>query len=297
MKISINYWTLGGFEGAVPIAEAARQARAAGFDAIEPCFGAGELTPETTDAELARIRADVDATGLELASLATGYYWSASLGSPDEGERTAAIDFTRAYVRAASRLGATAVLVMPGTVDVGWDASRPVAHAALVYELAQKSIRSLMTRAESEGVVLALENVWGKFLTGPFEFRDFIDTFESPWVKSYCDVGNAVVNGYPEHWIDLLGSRIARIHVKNFRRRDAGGTLSDFTGSLLEGDVAWESVFEALARANYEGHLTAEMLVSETGLPDRELANRTAAELRSLVDQYTTAPGQERNAS
>ena len=54
-------------------------------------------------------------------------------------------------------------------------------------------------------VTLALENVWNKFLLGPVEFKTFIDQFSRPYVGCYFDVGNVVINGYPEHWIEILG--------------------------------------------------------------------------------------------
>lgn len=285
MKIGLNYWTLGGFEGKIPIADAARDAKSAGLDAMELCFGAGELTPETCNTELDRIRSAVIDAGLDLQSLATAYYWSASLGSPDDAERNAATSFTEAYIRAAGRLRAPAVLVMPGTVDVGWDPKRPVAHAKQVYDLSRRSLESLLPVAEGEGVT-TVENVWGKFLTGPFEFCAYVDTFYSKSLKAYFDVGNVVLNGYPEHWIDILGPRIARVHFKNFRRRDAGGTLGDFTASLLDGDVNWAAVFEALARAGYDEYVTAEMLVSETPLPNRELAFRAGREMALLRERH-----------
>lgn len=290
MRIGLNYWTLGGFDGKTPVAEAARDAKSAGLDAIELCFGAGELTPETSNAELDRIRSAVVDAGLELPSLATAYYWSASLGSPDDAERKAATTFTEAYIRAAGRLRAPAVLVMAGTVDVGWDPTRPVGHAQQVYDLSRRSLESLLPVAEGEGVTIAVENVWSKFLTGPFEFRAYLDAFSSKSLKAYFDVGNVVINGYPEHWIDILGPRIARVHFKNFRRRDAAGTLADFTASLFDGDVNWAAVFEALERTGYDEYVTAEMLVSETPLPNRELAFRAGREMALLREGHSRTP-------
>ena len=286
MKASVNGWMVGGFQNEVPIAQAARTAKELGYDAIELCYGAGELGPETDDAELARIRGTVEEAGLEIASLATGAYWGMSLGSPDDGERAEALRFTVAYIGAAAALGAGAVLVIPGTVDVCFDEARPVCPARQVYERAQESICELLPVAEKAKVVLGMENVWSKLLTGPFEYAGFIDSFASPCVKAYFDAGNCLLNGYPEHWIDILRDRITRVHVKNFTRREGGGTLSDFTPSLLEGSANWPAIFAALKTAGYDGYLTAEVIVGEKPMPNPEQAGKVCQELRELIRQH-----------
>lgn len=289
MTPSVNYWMVGGFEGETPIAEASETAKSIGYDAIELCYGAGELTPETSESDLVAIKNAVDAAGIEIASLATGYYWTASLSSPDEDERSAALAFTQAYIRAAAALDVDTVLVMAGTIDVAWDSSRPVVPAKAAVDLSRKSIESLIPVAGEHGVRLGIENVWSKFLTGPFEYMAFIDSFASPFVKSYFDVGNCLINGYPEHWIELLGDRIARVHVKNFSRRDGGGTLGDFTSSLLEGDVNWPAVFAALETAGYDKYLTAEVIVGDAGMPNIDQAERVCTEMTGLIRKGTTA--------
>ena len=125
MKKSVNGWMVGGFGGEVPLAEAAKTAKDLGYDAIEPCFGAGELAPDASDAALAKLRTGIEKAGIEIASLATGYYWGKSLSSTDESERGEAVAFTEAYLKAARVLGVDAVLVVPGSVDVAWDPARP----------------------------------------------------------------------------------------------------------------------------------------------------------------------------
>ena len=283
MKKSVNYWMVGGFEGAAPIIEAARTAKSLGYDAIEPCFGAGDLTPDTSEARLAAFRTEIAAVGIEISSLATGNYWSQSLSSPDAAERNAAVAFTEAYIKAAAALGTDAVLVVPGAVDVGWDPSRPVVPVKTARDLAEQSLQTLMPLAEKLGVCMAIENVWNKFLTGPFEYMTFIDSFGSTSVEAYFDVGNCLINGYPEHWIELLGNRVRRVHFKNFTRRDAGGTLSDFTPSLLDGDVNWPAVFKGLDAAGYDGYVTAEVIVGPNPMPDLEQAGRVCEEMRQLI--------------
>lgn len=284
MKKCISYWTLGGFDGAVPVADAARRAHNLGYDAIELCYGAGELVPGATPETLAQIRAACAEIGIALPSLCSGNYWAQSLASEDEAERQAALAFTGDYIQCAAALGADTVLVMPGTVDVPWDPSRPVVPAKKVWERATLSLNALLPAAEQHGVVMALENVWSKFLTGPFEFAAFVDSFASPWIKCYFDAGNVAINGYPEHWIEILGERIARVHIKGFNRRDGGGTLADFTESLFDSTIDWQAVMDALRAIGYDRTLTAEMIVSANGLPDDALAAKASREMDQVLD-------------
>lgn len=285
MKKGVNYWMVGGFDGEVPVVEAAMKAKELGYDSIELSFGVGELAPDAGEESLAQLRKNLDATGLPVSSLATGFYWSKSLSSPDADERRDAVAFTQAYIRAAGLLNVDAILVVPGGVAVPWDPARPVVPAAQAYELSQASLRELLPLAEQEGVTLCVENVWNRFLTGPFEFTAFLDSFDSPCIKAYFDVGNCLLFGYPEHWAEILGARIGRVHFKNFTRRDCGGTLSDFTGSLLDGDVDWPAVFSALKAVGYDGYVTAEVIVSERGMPDLEQAGHVCREMADLIRQ------------
>jgi len=106
-------------------------------------------------------------------------------------------------------------------------------------------------------------------------------------VKSYFDAGNVLLTGYPEHWIEILGGkRIGRVHVKNFTAHDGGGTLADFTDSLMKGTLDWKAVFGAIKKAGYDGYITSEMLVSDKGLPDPQLARQVAKDMRQLLEQY-----------
>jgi hexulose-6-phosphate isomerase len=286
MKASVSQWMVGGFAGEVPTGEAAKTAKELGYDAIELCFGAGDLAQEASESDLASIKSEIDAIPIEISSLCSGNAWAKSLSSPDDAERAEALAFTEAYIKAARVFGVDCVLLIPGSVDVGWDPSRPVVPIKQAYELSQQSIQSLLPTAEKEGIVLGIENVWSKFLTGPFEYTAFIDSFSSPHVKAYFDVGNVLINGYPEHWTEVVGDRIARVHVKNFKRQDGAGTLSGFTTSLLDGDMNWPAVFSALKKVGYDTYLTAEVIVGEKGMPDVEQSGKVCQELKCLIEQY-----------
>jgi hexulose-6-phosphate isomerase len=118
------------------------------------------------------------------------------------------------------------------------------------------------------------------------EMKLFIEQFDSPRIGSYLDLGNTLLNGYPEHWITLLGDHIKAIHVKNFQRSDCGGVLHGFGESLKEGDLDFGKVKAALDSINYQGPLTVEMIpfsrLPNLVLPDMELAHKTAREFKAL---------------
>ena len=112
--------------------------------------------------------------------------------------------------------------------------------------------------------------IWNKFLLSPLEMRDFIDKFSSAYAGAYFDVGNVVYSGYPEHWIKILGKRIKKVHLKDYRR--VAGGLHGFV-DLLSGDVDYPAVIKALKEINYDGWLTAEMLPPYTHYTDQILIN------------------------
>ena len=65
-------------------------------------------------------------------------------------------------------------------------------------------------------VVVAVEEVWNKFLLSPIEFARYVDEFDSPRLKAYFDVGNVVLYAFPQDWIRTLGPRIVKVHLKDF---------------------------------------------------------------------------------
>ncbi len=111
--------------------------------------------------------------------------------------------------------------------------------------------------AERYRVTIGIENVWNKFLLSPLEMRDFVDKIGSRYVGCYFDVGNVLLTGYPEQWIRILGERIKRVHLKDFKI--SIGNINGFC-NLLEGDANWKEVIKALKEIKYDSYLTAEIV-------------------------------------
>jgi len=268
MKISASYWMFeGGLEARKPITEAMQQAKELGFDAIELAIaGKGVLTHQATQGQCEDIAAIGKKIGIEISSLASGESWTCSPTSNDPEHRARIIEFTQKALQIAKWLGTDAYLFVPGAVDVFFLPDAEVIPYDVCYQRACEVIRQILPSAKETGVAICIENVWNKFLLSPLEMRDFIDSFEAEMVGAYFDVGNVLLTGYPEQWIRILGKRIKRVHVKDFKL--SVGTVEGFV-DLLEGDVNFQTVKEALFDIGYDGYVTAELLPFEPGRPEK----------------------------
>lgn len=273
---SINYWSYpGGFSGELTVADFAAKAKRDGFEAIELCVGgAGALTPQTTQSQCEDYVAQAEKAGVKVASVASGLYWNASLGDPDPQVRAQAQAELKAMARITSWLGCRSLLTIVGAVDVFFMPERPVQPVDVVMANARQGLEEVLPVAAEAGVVLALENVWNKILLTPLEMRDFIDSFSSPHLGAYVDVANCLPFGYPEQWLRILGPRVAGIHFKDFRR--SVGTDAGFV-DLLEGDVNWAAVMEAIGEIGYSGPVVAEMIPHYPSLPETRCAVTSVA--------------------
>ena len=213
-------------------------ARDCGFDGIEaPSIGG--------DDDRKALREASDKTGMPIHSIMFGG-WHAPLSSGDPAVAEKGLSDLRAGLQCAMELGADALLLVPAVVNAE-------TRYKDAYERSQKHIRSLIPLAEKLNVVIAVENVWNNFLLSPLEFARYVDEFDSPYVQAYFDVGNVVAFGWPEDWIRTLGTRIRKIHLKDFKRGPR-----QFV-NLRDGDVNWPEVRKALDEVGYKGFMTAEL--------------------------------------
>jgi L-ribulose-5-phosphate 3-epimerase len=262
MKKGISVWA---FDPARPLPEVFRMAKEAGFDGVEVAIAVdGPITPQTTEAECQQILAQAADAGVEIPSLASGLGWAFPITAEDAEVRQKGIDATAASLRVARYLNTDAILLVPGGVGAEFIPGFPVTRYDIAYANALAALKTLAPVAAETGVTIGIENVWNKFLLSPLEMRDFIDAAGgTPLIGSYFDVGNVIATGYPEQWIEILGSRIARVHFKDFKR--SVGNLSGFC-DLGDGDVNWPAVLEALAHIGYQGYVTAEFFNCEGDL-------------------------------
>jgi len=127
--------------------------------------------------------------------------------------------------------------------------------------------------------------VWNRFLLSPIETALLIDEVGSPFFGAYFDVGNIIYIGYPEQWIEILGKRIFKIHLSDYRFNQAGlGAFVD----LFAGDVDFVKVAKALKDVGYDDWLTVEMLPNYKQFPGTSVqSSRAAAE--TILELYQNA--------
>lgn len=255
MKIAISTWS---FPGEWTLEQKLAVTAKAGFAGFEiDLTEEGPVHLQSSSSDLAAVRKSFATHNLELTSIATGLYWGANAASADAAVRQKAANILQRQIEVAGELEAGAILVVPGAVGVDFIPGGEIVSYDLAWERATAFVEKALPVAEKHNIVISIENVWNKFLTSPLEMKAFIDQFNSRYVKSYFDVGNTLANGYPEHWINILGSRIERVHFKDYRR--AVGSVDGFV-DLLSGDVHWPDVAQALRDISYNGWVTAEMI-------------------------------------
>jgi len=264
MLKSISVWALKD-NTARPARELFEEAKRTGFEGIELAVGAeGFLTPESTEDECAELLRTAESEGIRISSLASGLGWQFPLSSDDAAVRNRGVEILEASARIGGWLNVGCLLVIPGQVSPLGAAGPEHVPYDVAYRRMQEGVSKAIPAAQAAGVALGIENVWNKVLLTPLEMRDFIDSFQSEWVRAYLDVGNMIVTGYAEDWVRILASRIASVHFKDFKR--SVGTLEGFC-DLLEGDCNYPAVTAALREVGYEGPCVAEFFdLGEAGL-------------------------------
>ena len=213
----------------------------------------------------AEVTAAAAASGLQVPTLVANDTFSSSLASADREERDRAAGAVVRAVDAASSVGAGVVMVSPG-----WDRAdlTPDVTAAVVRE----ALAPAVLAAEAAEVVLAVENLWNGWLTSPDDLRRFVDSFPAGRVGVLFDSGNAARFSAAQHWVEVLGQRIVRLDVKDYKngwaRRPAavygedaalqatwgeGGPWGALDARPFEGDVDWVRLAGAIRESGYQG--------------------------------------------
>lgn len=258
MKKAITIGTMGKFASCAK--DAFEIVKKAGFDGVELNVGCGSLIDlDTTDDEIKKIADTAKNVGIEIASVTGDTFFRYSLASADEESRETSNRYIKKEIDAAKICGADTILFVPGLVDASIAGRDEIVQYDVAYRRAQEGVRELIPYAKAAGVNLGVEYVWNKFLTSPADMCRFIDELNDDIVGAYFDVGNVMQNGYPEHWIKMLGSRIKRVHVKDFK--NAVGNIAGFV-PLLAGNVNYPAVMEALKEVGYDKWITSEVAPS-----------------------------------
>jgi L-ribulose-5-phosphate 3-epimerase len=129
------------------------------------------------------------------------------------------------------------------------------------YRRTQELIRAAIPHAEKKRVKILVENVWATFLIEPLSTARYLDELGSPWVKAYFDVGNVMRWGWPQQWIEVLGNRIDKIHIKEYSLKVAmkEGMIKGFDLPIGQGDINWKRVREELQKIRFRDWATVEV--------------------------------------
>ncbi len=227
------------------LAERLGLAGEAGLDGVD-FDEAGNFTPEEA-------RAAVEESGVFVHNAINHAHWNQRLTSPNADERKKSRENIEHCLRLSHAAGGSGVLIVIGKADDGTTEETE--------ERARQEIRALLPTAAALGQPILFENVWNKMFydhdappeQSPERFIRFIDSFNSPWVGQYYDIGNHWKYGQPGDWLRAFGRRCVKLDVKGFSRAD-----NKFT-DIGEGDLPWAEVRKGLEDIGYAGWATAEV--------------------------------------
>jgi hexulose-6-phosphate isomerase len=145
-------------------------------------------------------------------------------------------------------------------------------------------IRKAIPVAKDLGVRIAIENVGNNFITTPEQANEYLDAINSEWVGWHFDIGNAGRVGPAERWIQVIGNRIVRLHIKDYSARPADpAAKGNNRPKLLDGDTNWPAVMKALDAIGYTGWAISEQ-------PGNQAADvETARDLAQRMDRIFDA--------
>src|SRR5256712_11510739 len=215
--------------------------RDTGFEVVQAL-----TEPDERKAE--EMKRAADAASIRIDSVMNVDHWQYPLSSNDPVVVEKSLAGMRTSLHNAKVWGSDVVLLVPAVVN-------PQTSYRDAWTRSQTQIRKLIPLAEELKVVIAIEEVWNRFLLSPLEMVQYIGEFHSPWVGAWFDVGNVVLYGYPQDWIRTLGKRIVKVHLKDFKRKEDGYAWVN----LGDGDVDWPAVRAAFADIGYAGSVIAEL--------------------------------------
>lgn len=252
---SINAWTIDSKKNFKELFEILKEA---GFSAVElnvDAVGRGNhcLTMETTEEELKEIKSLADEAGIVISGISTSLY-GGRLGEPTEEGKAFAASVVRKQLQCAKALGADGILVVPGC-DIN---KYPL---DTVFATVCEVFASLKDTIASYGISVGLENVWNGYFTSVYDMTRLIDAIGQEKVGAYFDVGNVIAFSNPVRWIEVLGKKIVKIHVKGYKRAPGGFPLNNGGNwcDLPEASTDWKEVMNALRNTGYASSVTAEV--------------------------------------
>jgi L-ribulose-5-phosphate 3-epimerase len=255
---SLNLWAMP-YPSKMTLEQCLRLAKEAGFEGVELNYDLeSDLSPKHGTAHFQEIRRMADRIGIAISGLCSFLFWPYPLTSNDPVKRQRGLELAGKIVECARDLGTRNVLVVPGAVCIPWRTDHEPVPNDVCLARARDAVGRMIPGAEKADVTLNMENIFfNGFLLSPQEMVDFVDGFGSEHVRVHFDTGNIMMYQYPEHWIPILGKRIANVHLKEFTKKGTDTSLESFR-PLLDGTTNWPAVMQSLNTVGYDGYLTFE---------------------------------------
>lgn len=229
------------------IAERLKMAADAGFDGVD-FDEAGNFTPE-------QARQAVKDSGVFVHNAINHTHWGVRLTDPKPEVRDKSRANLDHCLRVSHAAGGSGILIVVGKGEDG--------PAEEIEERCRQEIKKSIPLAASLGQAILFENVWNRMMydhdakpeQSAERFIKFVDSFNSPWVGMYYDIGNHWKYGQPGDWIRQFGRRAVKLDIKGFSR--AKDKFVDITSP--DDDLPWDKVREALSEVGFTGWATAEV--------------------------------------
>jgi len=282
MKKSVNLWAFP-YPERMNLRECLQLAKDAGFEGIELNYDLdNDLSPKNGVKEFQAIRKMADDIGIAISGVCSFLFWPYPLTSNDPQESARGMELAAKMTECAHHLGTENLLVVPGAVHMPWREDHDPTPNDICQKRARAAIGKLLPAAEKLNVCLNMENIFfNGFLMSPEEMVDFVDSFDSEFVKVHFDTGNIMLFQFPEHWIRILGKRIQNVHLKEFTKKGTDHSLESFR-PLLDGTTNWPAVMEAFAKTDYDGYLTFEYFHPYSHYPEA-LIHQTSDSLDRML--------------
>lgn len=226
-----------------------------GYDAVE--LHASWLDSHETDAALISDCRKIEAAGMLLSECIIQQDYIAL----DAAVRAHAVDETIRLIRRCAEAGIRTVNLftgprpwIPGRITVGDQLSMGRA-----WDMVFAAFDRLVPLAESTGVELAVENVWGMLCCDFYTLSHLIRHYNSPYLGVNFDPSHDQLAGNTD--MEFMLCQWGRDTVKHIHMKDAAG--SQQRGKLLfpplgTGLVDWDSFVRGLEGIGYSGVLSVE---------------------------------------
>ncbi len=212
-----------------------------------------------SDQDRKNLITEVEKAGLQVTE------WVAQIDyvTLDKNTGSDRIKHTVEIIQAIGRLGSKAPINL-FTGPAPWDPTAPRLTKDIsegsAWDLIISAYDQIITVAEKENVVLAVEPVFGHLVHDYFTLMELFRRFDTPNLRVNFDPSHGILYQNDTAWvIKQLGDKIVHCHLKDAVGRPGGLPGETFQFPLLgEGEVPWNEFKSNLDDIGYSGFLTVE---------------------------------------